>query len=470
MLEPMNNRVGMLTGATGYVGGLVLERLLDEGWTVRVLVRDADKLDPEVANRVEVVEGDAESSEDLARAMDGAEVAWFLIHSMGGDGDFAQTEHNIAEAFAQAARRSGVQRIVYLGGLHPDDEELSEHLASRVEVGRILMDSGVPTAAIQAGVVLGAGSASFDMLRTLTERLPAAGGPAWLRNEIQPIDARDIVHYLVAAADLPAEVNRTFDVGGPDRLSYAEMMQRYAEVRGLGPRPVLTAPVMTPRLASHWIGLITPVEAKLAAPLVGSMLHDTVVKERDLDELVGAPEGGATGFDDAVRDAAKDHDSWIFPRTAAIVGAAVTATAVAGVITTRPNTLWYRTLRKPAWQPPAAAFGPVWTLLYADIAVVSALHLSDRAEGFENDGRKSYAAALAANLVLNAGWSWAFFRSRNLPLATGVAVALAASSADLVRRVGVPRTQRGVVLAPYAAWTGFAAVLTNSLRRRNPRR
>lgn len=209
------------------------------------------------------------------------------MHSMGGDGDFAKTERSIAEAFAKAAAGSGVERIVYLGGLHPGEEDLSEHLASRVAVGEVLMGSGVPTAAIHAGVVMGAGSASFDMLRTLTERLPAAGGPAWLRNQIQPIDAADVVHYLVAAADLPAEVNRTFDVGGPDRLSYAEMMQRYARVRGLGPRPVAITPVMTPRLAGHWIGLITPIEAKLAAPLVGSMLHDTVVKENDLDLLVG---------------------------------------------------------------------------------------------------------------------------------------------------------------------------------------
>ena len=283
----MGNRTGMLTGATGYVGGLVLERLLDEGWSMRVLVRDASKLEASVRQRVEVVEGDAESDEDLARAMAGAKVAWFLMHSMGGDGDFAKTERSIAEAFAKAAAGSGVERIVYLGGLHPCEEDLSEHLASRVAVGEVLMGSGVPTAAIHAGVVMGAGSASFDMLRTLTERLPAAGGPAWLRNQIQPIDAADVVHYLVAAADLPAEVNRTFDVGGPDRLSYAEMMQRYARVRGLGPRPVATTPVMTPRLAGHWIGLITPIEAKLAAPLVGSMLHDTVVKENDLDLMVG---------------------------------------------------------------------------------------------------------------------------------------------------------------------------------------
>ena len=466
----MGNRTGMLTGATGYVGGLVLERLLDEGWSMRVLVRDASKLEASVRQRVEVVEGDAESDEDLARAMAGAKVAWFLMHSMGGDGDFAKTERSIAEAFAKAAAGSGVERIVYLGGLHPGEEDLSEHLASRVAVGEVLMGSGVPTAAIHAGVVMGVGSASFDILRTLTERLPVAGGPAWLRNQIQPIDAADVVHYLVAAADLPAEVNRTFDVGGPDRLSYAEMMQRYARVRGLGPRPVATAPVMTPRLAGHWIGLITPIEAKLAAPLVGSMLHDAVVKENDLDLLVGPPKGGTTGFDDSVREASRDLDSWKFARTIAVVGAVVTATAVAGSIATRPNSLWYRSLRKPCWQPPAAAFGPVWTMLYADIAFVSALHLADRLEGFEDDDVKPYVAALAANLALNASWSWVFFRSRNLPLATGVAAALAASSADLVRRVWKSRTQRGVVLAPYAAWTGFAAALTAELLRRNPRR
>lgn len=153
-----------------------------------------------------------------------------------------------------------------------------------------------------------------------------------------------------------------------------------------------------------------------------------------------------------------------------MVGAVVTATAVAGGIATCPNSLWYRSLRKPCWQPPAAAFGPVWTMLQADIAFVSALHLADRLEGFEDDDVKPYAAALAANLALNANWSWVFFRSRNLPLATGVAAALAASSADLVRRVWKSRTQRGVVLAPYAAWTGFAAALTAELLRRNPRR
>lgn len=456
----------MVTGSTGYVGRQVVERLLDEGWKVQVLVRDAGKLSPDLASRVQVVEGDAESREDLAQAMRGAQVAWFLIHSMGGAGTFAQTERRIAQAFADAAEQEGVQRVVYLGGLHPDGE-LSEHLASRVEVGEVLLASSVPAAVIQAGVVLGDGSASFDMLRTLTERLPAAGGPRWLRNQIQPIDVRDVVHYLVAAADLPAEVNRTFDVAGPDRLSYAEMMQRYARVRGLGPRPVITAPVMTPRLAGQWIGLVTPIRSTLAAPLVGSMLHDTVVKERDLDGLVGTPPDGLKSFDEAVSRASEGHDPWTFPRTVAIVSLAVAATAVAGTIATSPDSRWYRNLHKPAWQPASSAFPIVWTALYADIAAISALHLSDRVEGFVDESPKEYATALGLNLAMNAGWSWAFFRAKNLPLATAVSLLLAASSSDLVRRVWAGSRQRGVLLAPYAAWTGFAAALTSRIWRLN---
>lgn len=456
----------MVTGATGYVGRAVAERLVEDGWQVSVLVRDASKLAQTLVGRVRIVEGDAENPADLARAMAGAEVAWFLMHSMGGQSDFASAERRIATAFAAAARETGVQRIVYLGGLHPVGENLSPHLASRVEVGRILIESGVATAAIQAGVVIGDGSASFDMLRTLTERLPAAGGPKWLRNKIQPIDARDVVHYLVAAADLSPEVNRTFDVGGPDQVSYADLMRRYARVMGLGPRPMATAPVTTPRLAAQWIGLVTPIDADLAEPLVASMLHDTVVKEHDLDGLVDQPEGGGRGLDEAMRDAAGDHDPWAFARILALTSVAVGLTAAVGGIATQPGSRWYTSLDKPRWQPPAAAFGPVWTLLYADIAAMSALHLADRREGFEDEPPAGFAAALATNLVLNAGWSWAFFRGKNLPLATTVAVALAASSADLVRRVGV-RPQRGVVLAPYAAWTAFAAVLTDAIRRRN---
>lgn len=463
--HPTTPRTALVTGATGYVGGKVVERLLDEGWTVRALVRDADRLPEDWADRVEAVEGDATEPGDVARAVAGADVAWFLIHSMGGDDDFASRDREIATTFATACREAGVERIVYLGGLHPDGEQLSDHLASRVEVGRILLDSGVPTAAVQAGVVLGDGSASYEMLRTLSERLPGSVGPQWLDNRIQPIHVDDVVHYLVRAADLPPEQNRTFDVGGPDVLSYAEMMSRFAKVRGLGPRPSLTAPVMTPSLAARWISLVTPVDAAMARPLVESLHHDNVVSERDLDELVGAPEGGCLGFDEAVRREATD-DALLPVKVLGAVGAAVAVTAVAGAVATIPATRWFKRLDKPAWQPPNQVFGPVWTALYADIAVISALHLSDLLEAGDDDEARRFTAALGSNLVLNAGWSWVFWQARSLPAATGVAAALAASSADLVRRVG-KRTERGVALAPYAAWTAFATALTAELWRRN---
>lgn len=461
-----DNRLGLVTGASGYIGGQVVGRLLDEGWRVRVLARTPGKLPDEWHDRVDVVEGDAGDADDLAKALLGVDVAWFLIHSMGDEDDFAKRDREIAEAFASAARDAGVGRIVYLGGLHPDGEELSPHLASRVEVGKVLMASGVPTAAVQAGVVLGDGSASFDMLRTLSERLPGSIGPRWLKNRIQPIHVDDVVHYLVRAADLPPDQNRSFDVGGPDVLSYAEMMSRYAGVQHLGPRPSLTAPVWTPRLASRWISLVTPVQAAMARPLVESLHHDNVVSERDLESLVGAPSGGATGFDEAVRREAADLDQYRFWKILGATTAAAAGAAIIGTIATVPATGWFKTLDKPAWQPPNSVFGPVWTALYADIAIMSALHLADLLDAGEQDEAREFAGALGVNLVLNGGWSWVFWQARQLGAATGVAAALAASSADLVRRVG-KRHERGVALAPYAAWTAFATVLTAELWRRN---
>ncbi len=460
------DRVALVTGVTGYIGSHVAQRLLDEGWRVRALVRDADKVPTELRDRIDVIEGDAHDEDSLGRALAGATAAWFLIHSMGGQDDFAEQDRAIAEAFARAAKTAGVRRIVYLGGLHPDSEELSAHLASRVEVGEILMASGVPTAAVQAGVVLGDGSASFDMLRTLSERLPGSIGPQWLRNKIQPIHVDDVVHYLVRAADLPASQNRSFDVGGPDVLTYADMMARYATVKKLGPRPSLTVPVMTPRLASLWISLVTPIDAAMARPLVESLHHDNLVHEHDLDELVGTPPGGPLGFDAAVAKASANRDEKRWLKVAAAAGGAVALTAVLGSVATIPNAHWFKRLDKPTWQPPNSAFGPVWSALYADITLVSALHLTDLFDADDEAAARDFAAALGLNLALNAGWSWIFWQWRNLPMATLEAAALAISSADLVRRVG-KRRERGVVLSPYAAWTAFATALTAELWRRN---
>lgn len=473
-------RLGLVTGATGYVGGQVVQRLLDDGWRVRVLSRDADHArstqwgDRVVADgeraepgQVEVVEGDASSASDVARALADVDVAWYLLHSMGEQSGFVDAEKEMAATFADQAERAGVSRIVYLGGLHPEGE-LSEHLASRVAVGETLMASGVPTAALQAGVVIGDGSSSFIMLRHLAERLPGAVAPQWIRHRIQPIAIDDAVHYLVGAAELPPAINRTFDIGGPESMQYAQMMDRYARAVGLRGRLVATAPVTTPGLAARWIGLVTPISSGLAKPLIGSLQHDTVVDERDLDALVGAPPGGHTPFADAVRSAVRGQDTRRWLRTIASTSAAVAATAVAGSVGTSPDSRWYRGLDKPSFQPPGWVFPIAWTALYADIAAISALSLADLAEDGRDNEWRSYATALATNLVLNAVWSQIFFRAHRLRAAQVEAAVLAISSADLVRRSARVSPEKGVALAPYAAWTAFATVLSSALAQLNP--
>ena len=297
-------RLALVTGVTGYIGSRLVPRLLDEGWRVRALTRDKRKVaDRSWSDRVDVVEGDATSSEALARALDGVDVAYYFLHSMDGKGDFVERDRELARTFGRAATDAGAGRIVYLSGLHPHERPLSEHLASRVEVGDILMASGTPTAVLQAAVILGSGSASFEMLRHLTTRLPVMLTPKWLDNRIQPIAVRDVLHYLVGAADLPPQVNRTFDIGGPEVLTYRQMIDRFAAIAGLRQRAIVSVPVLTPHLASHWVGLVTPVPTGVAKPLVGSLLHEVVCTEHDVDDLVGPPPDGLLSFDRAVADA-----------------------------------------------------------------------------------------------------------------------------------------------------------------------
>ncbi|MEX3510153.1 tryptophan-rich sensory protein [Kocuria carniphila] len=479
-------RLALVTGATGYIGGNVAQELLDRGWRVRLLSRSADKVrdlpwgDRVVADgqeagpgQAEVVEGDASDAKDIARAMENVDAAWYLLHSMGDSEDFVEEEKSMADTFATAAHNAGVNRIIYLGGLHPADtatEDLSDHLRSRVEVGKVLMDSGVPTAALQTGVVIGDGSSSFIMIRHLAERLPGAIAPQWVRNRIQPIAVADVVHYLVGAADLPADMNRTFDVGGPEPLEYADMLKEYASALNKIPRFMLTAPVTTPELAAYWIGLVTPVKSNLVRPLIGSLQHDTVVRERDLDDYVGPPPGGHTSFHDAVRAAVKNLDTSRWNKIFWATTAGVAATAVVGSLATKPNSTWYKTLKKPAFQPPSWLFPVAWTALYADIAAIGSLSIADLGEQGRTKEQRAYVAALATNLVLNAGWSILFFDRKQLGPAAVESIALAASTADLVRRSGKVSMEKGVVLAPYAGWTAFAAVLTGTIRALNPRR
>lgn len=462
----MDDRTALVTGASGVIGGLLVPALLAKGWQVKVLTRSRDRLNPDWRDQVSVVEGDASDPAAVRGALGGVDAAYYLVHSMAGHKDYAERDRKIVQTFADVAATSPtLRRIIYLSGLHPSDVELSEHMASRVETGEILMNTGVPTVILQAGVVLGAGSASFEMLRHLTERLPAMIGPKWLRNRIQPIDIADAVHYLVAAAELPPEVSRSFDIGMAEVLQYAEMIQRYAGVAGLRRRPIMAVPVLTPWLASHWVGLVTPVPASVAKPLVGSLIHEAVCRDEDVDQWLPGPPDGVTGFDESVRHALGEVDPKRWQRSLTRVAVQVAGVALAGALLTDTHSGWYRQLRKPAWQPPSAVFPIVWNALYAGITVAGASTIADLGEQDRDEQAVQFGRALAVNLMLNVGWSGVFFRLRRPALAAGIAAALAASGAGLARQaLGVGRG-KAAVFGAYAAWCGFASVLSLEIAR-----
>ncbi|MBU6148198.1 MAG: DUF2867 domain-containing protein [Actinomycetales bacterium] len=297
--------LALVTGATGYVGGRLVPELLANGYRVRVLVRHPDRVrDHPWAADVEVVAGDALDADAVGRACADVDVLFYLLHALVLGHGFGRVEDEMAQIAADAASTAGVRRIVYLGGLLPGggrgDARLSEHLSSRMRTGEILRSSGVPTIELRAGVILGSGSTSFEMLRYLTEHLPAMITPKWVRTRIQPISVRDVLRYLVGAAALPPAVNRAFDIGGPDVLTYEQMMRRYARINGLGRRVIVPVPLLTPRLSSLWVGLVTPVPSAIAKPLVRSLRNEVVCQEQDIRTLIPDPPGGLLGFDDAV--------------------------------------------------------------------------------------------------------------------------------------------------------------------------
>lgn len=291
----------LVTGATGYIGGRLVPKLLAAGFRVRVMARRPGNLaDRDWYAQVESVRGDAADIDSLTTALRGVDIAYYLIHSLGTGPDFQTLDRTHAMNFASAARSCGVNRIVYLGGLHPQGGKLSPHLQSRKEVGEILLTGGVPTTVLRAGVIIGSGSASFEMLRYLTERLPVMVTPRWVDTRIQPISVGDVLHYLVGSATMPPEVNRGFDIGGPDVLTYRQMMAGYAKIAQLKPRHILALPLLTPSLSSHWVGLVTPVPNSIARPLVESLINEVVCKERDISAYVPDPDGGLTSFQRAV--------------------------------------------------------------------------------------------------------------------------------------------------------------------------
>ncbi|MBB5784478.1 SDR family oxidoreductase [Nonomuraea jabiensis] len=295
----------LVTGATGYIGGRLVPELLAAGHEVRCMARSPDRLrDLPWAARTSVVKADATDHGQTREALDGIDVAYYLIHTMGGTGQFAANDRRAAETFAAAAEQAGVRRIVYLGGLVPS-ERLSPHLRSRAEVGEIFLRAGVPAVVLRAAVVIGSGSASFEMLRYLTERLPVMTTPRWVHTRTQPIAVRDVLRYLTAWASVPDEVNRAFDIGGPDVLTYADMMHGYASVAGLPHRAIIPVRVLTPRLSSLWVGLVTPVPSGIARPLVESLRNEGICGEHDIARYVPDPEEGLIGFREAVSLALK---------------------------------------------------------------------------------------------------------------------------------------------------------------------
>ena len=291
-----NGRIVLLTGGTGYIGGRLLSRLLGRrGIRVRCMARRPEHLRATLASRsaspwatfdrissVEIVAGDCLDPESLSAALDGVDTAYYLVHSMAGAREFAEVDRKAATAFAAAARQAGVRRIIYLGGLGNPADRLSEHLRSRHEVGELLLRSGAEVIEFRASVIIGSGSLSYELIRALVERLPIMLCPKWVATPTQPIAVEDVLDYLIAALDLPEAASRVFKIGGPDRVCYGDIMREYARQRGLR-RWMISVPVLTPYLSSLWLGLVTPVYARIGRHLIESLRNPTVVNDRAAD-------------------------------------------------------------------------------------------------------------------------------------------------------------------------------------------
>ncbi|HEX6883532.1 MAG TPA: SDR family oxidoreductase [Planctomycetota bacterium] len=292
LAESSDRRAGaiLVTGASGYIGGRLVPRLLEAGHRVRCLARSPDKLRARPwagHERVEIVAGDAGDQASVHAALRGCWAAYYLVHSMLAAGaEYSRRDRALAETFARAAAAEGIERIVYLGGLGETGAGLSEHLASRRDVEAVLASGGVPVTVLRAAMIIGAGSASFEILRYLVERLPVMVTPRWVATRCQPIAVGDVLHYLVACLAEPRTSGQTLDIGGPDVLSYRELMQVMAAVRGLRRRWIVTVPVLTPRLSSLWIHLVTPISSRVARPLAEGLRNEVVCRDGRARELM----------------------------------------------------------------------------------------------------------------------------------------------------------------------------------------
>jgi len=269
----------LVTGVTGYIGGRLVPRLLEAGAVVRCLARDASRLQGKSwLPNVELAVGDVLRPESLTNAMRGVAVAYYLVHSLGAGSNFSERDLTAARHFGAAAKSAGVQRIIYLGGLGDPQKALSAHLRSRHETGDALRESGVPVTEFRAGVIVGSGSLSFEMIRYLTERVPVMICPRWVYTRIQPIAIRNVLDYLIEALRVPESTGRTIEIGGADVITYGEMLTFYAEVRGLR-RWLVPVPVLTPKLSSYWVHLVTPIPGTIARPLIAGLRNEIIVRD-----------------------------------------------------------------------------------------------------------------------------------------------------------------------------------------------
>jgi len=296
----------LLTGATGYVGGRLLPLLVEDGWCVRCLARQPERLLSRVPAGVEVVSGDVLNAASLSQAMDGVEAAYYLVHSMGTTGDFEEQDRLAANNFVAAAQAAGVQHIIYLGGLGEDEPDLSAHLRSRHEVGERLRAHSVPVIELRASIIIGSGSLSFEMIRALVERLPVMVTPRWVRVTAQPIAIGDVLAYLRSALSVETG-NRSciIEIGGPDQVSYGDLMREYARQRGLR-RWMIPVPALTPRLSSLWLGLVTPLYARVGRKLIDSLRHPTVVRDHAAQRLFSIR---PIGVREAIASALRNEDA-----------------------------------------------------------------------------------------------------------------------------------------------------------------
>jgi len=285
-LEPdPNGRLILLTGATGYVGARLLPLLERQSIRLRCLARNPDKLQSSVKTRTELVAGDVLDASSLKAAIEGVHTAYYLVHLMSSSSDFQKDDRQAAENFAGAAREAGVKRIIYLGGLGDDsDPQLSPHLRSRHEVGQILRDSGVETIEFRASMVIGAGSLSYELMKSLTESLPVMICPRWVSVRTQPISIDDVLAYLLAAKDLDGNGNRIFEVGGADAVRYLDMIREYARQRGLR-RWLVSVPLLTPYLSGLWLALVTPASYEVGRHLIEGLKNPTVVRDKTALEV-----------------------------------------------------------------------------------------------------------------------------------------------------------------------------------------